>query len=163
MNPRAFTFRSDSRMRCLITQCHVSIAFDSEFSAEAHPAFFTFDGLWDTGASASVITKKVADTLGLSPIRQVRVRDARGETDTNLYYVNILLPNGIEIKNVGVSEGVLDGFDLLIGMDVINLGDFVLTHRDGKTVFSFQIPSTHEYDFVRQIQQGVGQTKKRKK
>ena len=40
---------------------------------------------------------------------------------------------------------------------------FALTHKNDQTVFSFQIPSTHEYDFVKQIDQGVGQKKVRKK
>lgn len=52
---------------------------------------------------------------------------------------------------------------MLIGMDIINLGDFALTHKNSGTVFSFQIPSTHEYDFVKQIDQGVGQKKTKKK
>lgn len=52
---------------------------------------------------------------------------------------------------------------MLIGMDIINLGDFALTHKNGGTVFSFQIPSTHEYDFVRQIELGVGQKNAKKK
>ncbi|MBR5702687.1 MAG: retroviral-like aspartic protease family protein [Bacteroidales bacterium] len=160
MEPRAFTFKGDKIFPWLITSCGVCPAFDPDYSEGIHPSFLQFNGLWDTGASASVITERVARLLGIYPIRQVRTKDARGETDTNLYYVNILLPNRMEVKNVAVSEGVLDGFDLLIGMDIINLGDFALTHKNKGTVFSFQIPSTHEYDFVKQLQYGVG-TKKR--
>ena len=163
MEPGAFTFKGDKVLPWLITMCGVSPAFDPDYNDGAHPEFRQYNGLWDTGASSSVITKRVAQQLGIAPIRQVRAKDARGETDTNLYYVNILLPNRMEIKNLAVSEGVLDGFDLLIGMDIINLGDFSLTLKNGGTVFSFQIPSTHEYDFVKQIQQGVGQKKKKKK
>ena len=51
-------------------------------------------------------------------------------------------------------EGVLNGCEVLIGMDIITVGDFVVTNRNGKTVFSFQTPSTHEYDFVKQIRNG---------
>lgn len=81
----------------------------------------------------------------------------------NVYLVDMVLPNHLLIRDVRVTEGRLNGFGVLIGMDIINLGDFALTHRDGKTVFSFQVPATHEYDFVKQIQQGVGQKKKKKK
>lgn len=162
MEPSAFTFKGDKILPWLITLCGVSPAFDPEYNDGSHPEFRQFNGLWDTGASASVITRRVAEQLGISPIRQVRIKDARGETYTNLYYVNILLPNRMEVKNVAVSEGILDGFDLLIGMDIINLGDFSLTHKNGGTVFSFQIPSTHEYDFVKQIQQGVGAKKSKR-
>lgn len=163
MDQHAFTFKGDTILPWLITQCGVSAAFDAEFDSGPHPEFRHFNGLWDTGASRSVITSRVAAALGISPIRKVMAKDARGDTVTNLYYVNILLPNRMEVKNVAVTEGVLDGFDLLIGMDIINLGDFSLTHRNGGTVFSFQIPSTHEYDFVKQIEQGVGVSKNKKK
>ena len=37
---------------------------------------------------------------------------------------------------------------MLIGMDIINLGDFSITHKDNGTTFSFQIPATHNFDFV---------------
>ena len=65
--------------------------------------------------------------------------------------VNLLLPNKIGIPSLRVSEGILKGFDVLIGMDIISLGDFAITHKNDGTVFSFQLPSTHEYDFVKQI------------
>lgn len=48
---------------------------------------------------------------------------------------------------IPVTEGCLNGADMLIGMDIIGLGDFAITHKNMGTVFSFQIPSTHEYDF----------------
>ena len=52
------------------------------------------------------------------------------------------------VYTVPVTEGKLNGFDMLIGMDIINLGDFSITHKDNGTTFSFQIPATHNFDFV---------------
>jgi uncharacterized protein YchJ len=40
------------------------------------------------------------------------------------------------------------GIDVLIGMDILGLGDFAVTHHQGKTTFSFRVPSRHEIDFV---------------
>lgn len=37
--------------------------------------------------------------------------------------------------------------DLLIGMDIISLGDFAITNVNGKTTFSFRLPSTSIIDF----------------
>jgi hypothetical protein len=37
--------------------------------------------------------------------------------------------------------------DVLIGMDIISRGDFALTHKEGKTVFSFRYPSLATIDF----------------
>lgn len=82
-----------------------------------------------------------------------------------MYLVDLVLPNNILVRDVRVTEGRLNGFGMLIGMDIINLGDFALTHRDNNTVFSFQIPATHDYDFVKQIQhqQESGQNQKKKR
>lgn len=166
MNPVAFTLEvKRSNAIQLITPCDVSIAYDSNFTPNIpHPKFVRFRALWDTGASGCVITDAVIDALNLKPIRQVEVYDASGSKKTNLYFVNILLPNNIEFKNLPVTSGVLKDFDVLIGMDVICNGDFSITNRDkDKVLFSFQIPSTHEYDFVKQISNGVGLKKKNKK
>jgi len=85
-------------------------------------------------------------------------------SDVNTYLINIVLLNGIQVYNLKVSEGDLpSGIDMLIGMDIISLGDFSITHKNGGTTFSFQIPSTHEYDFVKQIDNGVGIKKRKKK
>ena len=35
-------------------------------------------------------------------------------------------------------------------MDIISQGDFAVTCKEGMTTFSFQIPSTHEFDFVKE-------------
>ena len=48
--------------------------------------------------------------------------------------------------------------DVLIGMDVIKNGDFSITSSDGKTKFSFQIPSTYNIDFEKEIQETNTQT-----
>lgn len=163
MKPKAFTLRNPNTINVLITPCEVSEAHDKRFSNAPHPPLKQFKGLWDTGASASMISEKVVRELGLHPIRQIETRHAQGTAMSNLYYINIVLPNGIEVMNIAASEGVLYDFDLLIGMDVIGLGDFALTHKDDKTVFSFQIPPTHEYDFVKQIRNGVGDKNKKKR
>lgn len=161
MEPVAFTLRNEGLTHELMTPCGVGVAKGS--AAPVTPADITeFKALWDTGATASVISTEVATKLGLSPISQCITYHAQGQSLVNVYLVNLVLPNQLLIQDVRVTEGNLNGFGVLIGMDIINLGDFALTHRDNKTVFSFQIPATHEYDFVKQIQQGVGQKKKKK-
>ena len=102
MEPVAFTFRNNRLTAELMTPCGVGAA---QLSSEPFSVagFVQYNALWDTGATASVISTEVVRQLGLAPISQC------------------------------------------------------------KTVFSFQIPSTHEYDFVKQIDQGVGQRKTKKK
>ena len=42
---------------------------------------------------------------------------------------------------------------LLIGMDIIGLGDFAVTNANGKTTFSFRVPSVREIDFIPDAQE----------
>ncbi len=162
MEPVAFTFRNSRLTAELMTPCGVGAA---QLSSEPFSVtgFVQYNALWDTGATASVISTEVVRQLGLAPISQCKTYHAQGESIVNVYLVDLILPNKLRVKDVKVTEGRLNGFGLLIGMDIINLGDFALTHKNSQTVFSFQIPSTHEYDFVKQIDQGVGQKKAKKK
>jgi hypothetical protein len=55
--------------------------------------------------------------------------------------VDIGLPNGVCFQNIVASEGALfNNFDLLIGMDIIQAGDFAIANANGNTTFSFCHP-----------------------
>lgn len=90
--------------------------------------------IWDTGATQSVVTKATARALDLVPSGMARVFHAGGESDFNAYLVNLHLPNGLNVAAVHVLE-MEDGqdFGVLIGMDVITLGDFTITNVGGVT------------------------------
>ena len=110
-------------------------------------------GIWDTGATSSVITQEVADKLGLIPSGRTTVNTA-SETGhvTDTYLVDIYLKNDLRIQGVEVTVGTIDtinGFDCLIGMDIITLGDFSITNYKGETCMSFRIPSIHEIDYIK--------------
>lgn len=80
-----------------------------------------------------------------------KVQTASALEDAETYMVNIGLPNGVQFAMVKVAKGRLGaGADVLIGMDIISQGDFSITNQNGKTVFSFRIPSAHTVDFVKQ-------------
>jgi predicted aspartyl protease len=104
--------------------------------------------LWDTGASGSLITKDLAKKLSLPPISRCIINTASGEIESNVYLVDLYLPNGTIITGVRVSEGEPFGCDMLIGMDVITTGDLSITNYNRKTTFSFRMPSMCEIDFV---------------
>ncbi|MBQ6952438.1 MAG: retroviral-like aspartic protease family protein [Bacteroidales bacterium] len=162
MDPVAFTLRHANLTPDLMTPVRIHDAHASNEQVTPD-GFLSYDALWDTGAMASVISTEVVKDLNLSPISQCMTYHAQGQSLVNVYMVDMILPNKILVRDIQVTEGHLNGFGMLIGMDIINLGDFALTHKNAGTVFSFQIPSTHEYDFVKQIEQGVGQKKPKKK
>ena len=97
------------------------------------------DAIWDTGANASAISLSMARKLGLTPVQTAFFSTANGRCEMPMYMVDMVLPNGRQIKDVMVSGLNLNICDALVGMDIITQGDFHLTN-DGKTVFSFNIP-----------------------
>jgi predicted aspartyl protease len=113
-----------------------------------------FEALWDTGATKSVITQAVVDACGLAPTGRVEVSSVGGLSESETYLVNFVLPNQIRVRNVRVAKGALVGTNVLIGMDVIGLGDFTVTNLGGVTKFSFRVPSLVHIDFVEEANRG---------
>jgi hypothetical protein len=101
------------------------------------------NAIWDTGATDSVITRQIVELLALVPTGRTIVRGVNSEMEVFTYFVNIGLPNRIMIENVKVTECELNspGIDILIGMNIIQLGDLAITNGKGYTVFSFAMPS----------------------
>lgn len=99
-----------------------------------------YKAIWDTGATHSVITPKVFNELGLFAIDRTLVHGVNSCEEVDVSIVEILLPNHITVKNHRVTVCDIAGGDLLIGMDIITIGDFSISNRDGKTEFSFAIP-----------------------
>jgi hypothetical protein len=75
-----------------------------------------------------------------------------GSSLAEVYLVNIGLPNKVIFYGVRVTKGKLSGgFNILIGMNIINRGDFAVTNFNGITKFSFRFPSVGHIDFVADI------------
>jgi len=143
-----FTSSYPALSRVLANDVHIGEAFDPKQPPKQLPPLFT--AIWDTGATNSAITQKVVDQCGLKPTGMAVVHTAQASTTTETFLVSIFLPNKVAFPSVTVSRAVLRGFDVLIGMDIINRGDFAVTNKDGKTVFSFRMPSAECIDFVKQ-------------
>ena len=136
----AFRVNYSGIVNQLVTDCQ--IAMPSVIDNSRDKKFHSFKALWDTGATNSVITKKAVDTLNLQPTGIAETHGVHGRSKVNTYVVDIGLPNRVCIQDVVVSEGIfIDGvFDVLIGMDIIQAGDFAIANGGGKTIFSFCIP-----------------------
>ena len=112
-------------------------------------------GIWDTGATKSVITKCVAKRLGLIPIQMAKVRGVHGVKLVNVYLVSITLNN----ENITLTSLVtecealndVDDTEMLIGMNIVNMGDLCISNFEGKTVLTFRTPSLEVVDYVAEI------------
>lgn len=112
------------------------------------------DAIWDTGASISCISVSVETQLSLIPIGYTQNYTAGGVTPAQIYYVDIRLTDDIVFEDVRVidSEIGAQGLGLLIGMDIISLGDFAVSNYKGRTTFTFRLPSRQKIDFCAQAQ-----------
>lgn len=113
--------------------------------------------IWDTGAMASAVTELEAIKLGLIQTGIKEISGLGGTLTKKTYLVDIRLPNDILLENHPVTEidnpvdrdgKKLESFGMLIGMDIISMGDFAVTNFEGKTVMSFRAPSMHKICYV---------------
>jgi len=159
---RAFTTHSSGRVRVLTNEIQVSEAYDPGLGGP-QPATKPYKCIWDTGATGTVVTQKVVAELNLSPSGKKMVQGVGPvgvpnihETDT--YLVNLHLPDQVMLVGIKVVEGSLGDVDVLIGMDVITRGDFAVSNHEGKTAFTFRIPSCGKIDFVEDYKRQFGPT-----
>lgn len=162
MQHHAFTTRYNEITRVLFNEVNVCLPITPEEIQTQRVELKKYVAIWDTGATHSAITKRVVDDLCLQPTGVRETRHAAGKSVNNTYLVNVILPNKVTIQYVRVTEVQLIPDDnitddkqpqLLIGMDIIGLGDFAVTNIKGKTTFSFRIPSVKEIDFIPEAQE----------
>jgi len=145
MNISVFTLKYKSIVRSLLTPLSIKSCLGKEF--------IDVKGLWDTGANHSCISEVLAKKLNLIPTGMRAIKTPSGESIQSTYCVDLYLPNKIFIKGLPVCDSKINnqGFDILIGMDVISMGDFSISNFNNKTYFSFRMPSIEHIDYVHQI------------
>jgi len=148
----AFTSRYNGRSLRLTTEVEIFEAFVPPAPPGAKGGKYT--ALYDTGATHSAISPKVVADLQLSSVGARNVGVGGGTLATTTHIVNIGLPNKVLFGMTQVSQMVLPGgVDVLIGMDILGMGDFAVTHQDDKTTFSFCFPSRREIDFATELEE----------
>lgn len=147
---RAFTVKANGRLASILTDIEVRPGFDPGKPPTPIPPAIKTRALWDTGASKSVIAASLARSLGLTPVSTREVHHGDGKSMRHVYMVNFDLPNAVHVGGVLATEfpPSHDHFSVLVGMDVMGLGDMALTHVGGLTTFSFRVPSCEAVDYV---------------
>lgn len=106
---------------------------------------------WDTGATGTCISKEIVEKLNLLPTGKVKVSTPSGIGTMNKYIISLILNNEVRIPNLIVMDSEIgkQGIDVLIGMDIISIGDFAVSNFEGRTQFSFRIPSQGHVEYHR--------------
>lgn len=151
VNFNACTARYSVLKDRIISPLHLSEAFDpAKTPPDRRPPLMETSGLWDTGATRSMITNAVVKHLKLTPIGIQNINHAGGTSQSFTYIVNFYLPNQVGIAGVRVTEcpDTTGNFGAIIGMDIISRGDFSITNVNGATWMSYRYPSIKGIDYV---------------
>ena len=140
----AFTTKSEQLVKRLINEATILYG-DESLKARA---------LWDTGATGTCISTEVANKLSMVPTGKQTISTPSGCKEVNTYLVSVVLPNNVKFQDVVVCDSDIgsQGIDMLIGMDIILVGDFAVSGYGNQTVFSYRAPAKARVDFVQQIQ-----------
>ena len=137
--PKSLSFRIDYNFKTRVINTKATLF---AVSAPSPNKVVTINAIWDTGATDSVITPDVSKYLQLFAIDTVSIQGVNSEGIAPISIVHIGLPNNVLITSKRVSIARIGGgADMLIGMDIISLGDMIICNGDNKTSFSFVIPS----------------------
>ena len=137
-SPKSLAFRVEYN-----TLVNKVVTYADLFAVSAQPPnkVLRIEAIWDTGATNSVITPDVARKLLLSPIDTVTIIGVNSKGPAPVSLVHISLPNNVLLQSRRVTIASIGGSaEMLIGMDIISLGDFYISNYEQKTSFSFVIP-----------------------
>lgn len=100
-------------------------------------------GIWDTGANMSGITTQMVQQLKLEGLHagfaNVVSPLLKNKQERRIFTVSLLLENAIEFQAIKVHENEqLDEEEngILIGMDIINQGNFVVSNQGGECLLN---------------------------
>jgi hypothetical protein len=144
MIDRSFIVESQKGLlSALATPCEVSRAFNPANGIPDYPKI-EFKALWDTGAVHSVITPRVIEACGLKPMRLIKpvlLQGVDGYEPSEAYAINLSLPDHITYHELPVllkNPGKDVWWDLIVGMDIISTGEFIVKNVNSKTEWSFR-------------------------
>lgn len=132
-----------------------SLILDTEImiSVPGEQVHFSCNAIWDTGASRSMITQRVAEALSLESLKMQPVTSIGAEEMRPVFSVSVGIAKDLKFVNIpvmGVTK-LTEEHDALIGMDIISQLDFAITNFSGNTTHSIRFPSLHEIDYENSI------------
>ena len=109
--------------------------------------------LWDTGATDCCVSQDVVRQLSLISTGKANITTPNQTSERDTYLVDVSLPNNVRVNDLCVIDSNIEkqNIGMLIGMNIINLGDFTVSNFQDKTTFAFRIPSESITDYAKQI------------
>jgi pectate lyase len=115
-----------------------SIPYNSSLSVST-------EALWDTGASMSAITPDIMTKLKVTPVDKKTIAGIHSTQIVDIVYITVELPNNVIKRNIEVAVcNIPSNVGMILGMDIILLGDFALSNGNSQTLLSFAVPPFKE-------------------
>ena len=97
--------------------------------------------LWDTGSVYTGISKDLAERMGLKPLPwKQTMHYANGESrDENVYHIHITLDDSGRRADILAFEFAGKQQDIIIGMNIISCGRFLLEPTEDGVRFTFAL------------------------
>ena len=148
---RSFTIQSDNILPSIQLQVGL-IATPPDGKEAPIESVAQFVAIINTAVVQSRIAKHIVARLGLEPLDQVPGIGKTGLEEDPRFQVDLYLPNQIRFTPMimGSYDSLTQPFDCIIGMDILRFGDLSLSHVDGRTMFSFRVPSIAGVDYVKE-------------
>jgi hypothetical protein len=133
-----FRVNFDQITHAVITDVLVRRATLGGVVYDTPPVDIPVRALWDTGAGMSVISADLAGKLALASSGGAMLTGIGGSIRSVLYDISVTLPSKVIFPVVCAEWGGHRLYDMLIGMDIISQGKFLIDNDTGKTVFTFK-------------------------
>ncbi len=149
-------FRKPTNMEDILTFTEIYNDFDGRIITSEAVIYNNIEEKisveWDCGATRCSISKELAEKLNLKPCGVNNTISTTQSVPTNVYEIILVLHDIMEVPVIvdAVPNIHSTGIDMLIGMDVISLGDFAISTYNGETCFSFRYPSKGLIDFTKE-------------
>ena len=143
----AYRSHKETLVKRIIIDCKVSMVGDDIDSKRM------LNALWDTGAMTTCISKTYAESIGLYADDTTNIIGANNTPfETNVYSVQVKMGQ-LVIPYLRVAELPMErtGYDVIIGMDIMTMGDLAITNYAGRTMLTFRTPSLETIDYVDEI------------
>lgn len=129
--------RNSSRV---ITGCCVDVSGYKRLETSKRTEYMCDSAMWDTGASVTLISERVASELGLVITGTTIISGYDGKKrKANTYRIDLQFTDDLHVCFVEAVETPSPFFDLLIGMDVISQGNFHVDSKAEPPTVSFEV------------------------
>ena len=129
----SYYFENKQDRLIIPVQIH-SVPFNSMLSV-------SINALWDTGAMMSAITLETRDKLKAPSVDRKTIAGIHSSQEVDIVSIMLEMPNSVVKKIFKVAVcNITSNTGMIIGMDIISLGDFALSNGNNQTLFSFAVP-----------------------